>query len=164
MKSTLTAESSSTKSWPVFLGPLLMILALALPASASLGGVLDSVHEDAVRVKGSVRVTTSERYAIYEITTSTGTIIREFVAPSGTVFGVAWEGPFVPEMRRVLGAYFQQYSAALHAAVPKHLSRSPISIQQPGLVFEIGGHVGWYYGRAYVPSSVPKDAPVKDIH
>lgn len=155
---------SDGKRWLVFLWALLTIHALSPPASASLGGDLDSVHRDEMHVKGDLQVMNEQRYTIYEIRISTGTSVREFISPAGVVFGVAWEGPIVPELQQLLGAYFQKYSEAVQAQKSKYISRRPLRIHLPDLVFETGGHVGSYYGRAYVPQNVPEEVRTEEIH
>ena len=152
------------KTLRICLGTLSVILASSVPALAELGGSLTSVYRDAEHTNGTMEVRNGHQYTIYEIKTSTGTMIREFVSPNGTVFGIAWEGGFVPEMKQLLGAYFEQYSAAAQAATPKYLGRRPLNIRLPTLVFQTGGHMGWYYGRAYLPPSVPQEANMEEIH
>ena len=53
-----------------------------------------------------MRVTSSDTYTVHEMRASTGTTVREYVSASGKVFGVAWEGPTLPDLRQVLGVYF----------------------------------------------------------
>jgi hypothetical protein len=148
----------------MFLWALLMMFALLPPASASLGGDLDSVRRDEMHVKGGLQVANEERYTIYEIRISTGTSVREFISPAGIVFGVAWEGPIVPELQPFLGTYFQKYSEAVQAQKSKYVSRRPLRIHLPDLVFETGGHVGSFYGRAYIPQNVPEEVRTEEIH
>jgi hypothetical protein len=73
----------------------------------------------------------------------------------GTVFAVAWRGHFVPDMQQIMGAYFDQYSAALQSQ-QKHFGHHPLNIQQSGLVLQTGGHMRDYFGRAYIPSLLPQ--------
>lgn len=140
-----------------------IILASTRPASAELGGGLDSVYRDSARMNASIQVRNAERYRIYEITTAAGTTVREFVSPTGTVFGIAWEGHFVPEMKQLLGASFEPYSTAVRAQTSKYAGRRPLSIHSPTLVFESAGHMGWYYGRAYIPEIVPQGSTQQEI-
>jgi hypothetical protein len=91
-------------------------------------------------------------------------MVREFVSPSGGVFAVSWEGRFIPEMKQILGTYFEKYSQAVQAATTTYAGRRPLSIHLPSLVIETGGHMGWYYGRAYLSQSLPQGASLKDFH
>ena len=131
-------------------------LPLSIPASASLGGDLSSVQTDQVRIRGAVmRVTNSDTYAVHEIRASTGTTVREYVSASGKVFGVAWEGPTLPDLRQVLGVYFTSYVEAAQAARKKRVGHGPIRIEEPTFVVEQSGHPRAFVGRAYVPQFVP---------
>jgi hypothetical protein len=164
MTTPLGRTKSDREALQVFLCALLMMCALSLCASASLGGDLDSVHRDGHHVNGGVRVTNTEHYTIYEIKISTGTRVREFISPFGDVFGVAWEGPVVPELQQFLGAYFQEYSDAMRTQKTTVFSRRPLHIHLSDLVLETGGHMGAYYGRAYIPQTVPSEVKVEEIH
>ena len=148
----------------VVLHALLMVFALSLSASASLGGSTDSVEGDALHANGSLRVQDAGRYTIYEIKISSWTTVREFVSPAGVVFGVAWEGRFVPDLKQLLGTYFQNYSAAAQAEKSKSFGRRPLRMRLAGLVFETGGHMGSYYGRAYDPQIVPEKVAEQEIY
>jgi hypothetical protein len=141
-----------------------LALSLSAPASASLGDNLDSAYRDVAYVKGSLQVVGTERYTICEIKVSTGTRVREFISPAGVVFAIAWEGPIVPELRQFLGSYFQKYSDALQAQKPRYLSRRPLYLHLPDLVFETGGRMGSYYGRAYIPQSMPEEVRAEEVN
>ena len=125
-------------------------------ARASLGGTADTVDADRVRMKGALlRVARTDGYAVHELQAATGTVVREFVSPAGTVFGVAWQGPWVPDLKQVLGPYFEQYQAAL-ADRSERRRRGPVSIETPGLVIQVAGHQRSFSGRVYVPQLVPQ--------
>lgn len=143
---------------------LLIMFVLSLPASASLGGRVDSVEGDNLHANGSLSIKDAGRYKVYEIKISTWTTVREFVSPAGIVFGVAWEGQFVPDLKQFLGTYFQDYSAATKAEKSKLFGRRPLHIRLPSLVFETGGHMGWYYGRAFDPQIVPEEVGEQEIY
>lgn len=146
-----------------FAGLILLIAALPLSAWAALGGDLTSIQADQAHMKGSLRTTPSAAYTVHEIKTSTGTAVREYVSPSGKVFGVAWQGAFVPDLQQLLGEYFDQYSQSAKEQVASHVGRRPLNIQQPGLVVQSGGHMRAYFGRAYVPQMLPSGVSVDAI-
>src|SRR5580700_4589541 len=106
---TLIHTGRRTKQiWQILLSAVVIIFASSSPTMAELGGGSASVYRDSEHMTGSVQVRSGEQYTVYEIRTSTGTIVREFVSPNGTVFAVGWEGHFVPEMKQILGTYFEQ--------------------------------------------------------
>jgi Protein of unknown function (DUF2844) len=139
----------------------LALMCLALPAWAELGGSADSVKADQEKMNGSLKVTATSAYQIHEIQSAQGVTVREFVAPSGTVFGVAWQGPWKPDLRQLLGAYFDQYVNAVQGK-PK-TTRGPSMVQLPGLVVQSGGHMRAFVGRAYLPQMITAGTSVDAI-
>jgi hypothetical protein len=138
-----------------------VLLALAFPAWASLGDNVTSVQTDKAHMKGTLRSVATQQYVTHEIQVPTGQVVREFVSPEGTVFGVAWEGPFQPDLEQVLGSYFEPAKQAV-AAQQRH-GHGPIYVETSGFVFQQGGHARSFHGRAYVPSMVPQGVDVTDI-
>ena len=79
------------------------LLALPSSASATLGGDTASVEADRVRAQGALlRIVRSDAFTVNEVQASSGTTIREYTSSSGTVFAVAWEGPWLPNLRQSL--------------------------------------------------------------
>jgi hypothetical protein len=136
---------------------LLLALALisqaaALPALAGLGEDASTVEADRAHMKGEVRVVPEDGYAIHEISLPSGTIVREYVAPSGKVFGVSWRGPRMPDLRQTLGSHFDEAAAA---AGSPHGGHHHLIVEKPDLVLHSGGHMRAFIGRAYVPGLLP---------
>ena len=52
-----------------------------------------------------------------------GTTVREYVSSNGTVFAVAWQGPWLPDLRQMLGPYFDDYQRALQSTTGKRRAR-----------------------------------------
>jgi Protein of unknown function (DUF2844) len=150
------------RSVSLSLAASLVILSFCLPALAALGGDVSSIDADSAHMKATVNVAQTDNYEVHEMKTPSGTVVREFVSPAGRVFAVAWHGPFVPDMQQILGAYFQQFSAALQAR-KKQYGHAPLNIQEPGLVVQAGGHMRAYVGRAYVPEMLPQDVRADEI-
>jgi hypothetical protein len=138
----------------------ILSVSLALPAAASLGGDVDSVQADATHMQAMHRIaSTTAKYTVHEIQFTGGTVVREYVSPSGQVFGVAWQGPGLPDMQQLFGSYFAQYAQGLQAAradASRRARRAPILIQQPGLVVQMGGHFRAFSGSAYIPDMLPQ--------
>lgn len=124
----------------------------ALPARAALGGVEASVGTDRLQIGATLRVLPQPSYTVHELQAPSGTVVREYVSPSGIVFGVAWHGPSMPDLRQVLGTYFDRYVEA----TSKRGMRGPVSIEQPGLVVQSSGHMRAFTGKAYIPEALPQ--------
>ena len=142
---------------------LLITSLLSLPAMAALGGDLNSVQDDATQMKAAVKIQQKQAYAIHEIADKNKTTVREFVSPDGRVFGVAWQGPFLPSLNQILGGYMQQYITAVQEEHPKVHGRHPLMIHQPGLVVETSGRMRAYYGRAYAPDLLPQGVDPQEV-
>jgi hypothetical protein len=139
------------------------VLATALAAHGALGGDIASVQTDQVHMHGSMRMSTATGYTVQEIQGSNGIVVREYVSQAGKVFGVAWQGPWPPDLRQLLGSYFGQYEQAVKAQRAEHIGRRPLLINEPGLVVGMGGHPRSFFGHAYVPEMLPAGVHAEDI-
>jgi hypothetical protein len=145
-------------------GVLILIVILPATVLAALGGDAASVDADRVRIQGALtRIVRNDSYALHEIRSASGTMIREYVSTSGTVFAVVWQGPWLPDLRQVLGAHFDQYQTAMESARRERKGRGSILIDQPDLVVQMTGHPRSFFGRAYVPALVPQGVQVEAI-
>jgi hypothetical protein len=131
-----------------------------LPAAAALGGTVDTIQSDVQTMHATRRVAAHTGYEVHELTLASGTVVREFVGPAGTIFGVAWQGPIKPDLQRLLGAGFQRFAAA--ARVP-HGDHRSLTIHDSDLIVESGGRMRNFAGRAYLPDLVPASVAVGDI-
>jgi hypothetical protein len=147
----------------ILLAIMMMIMMTDPPAFAGLGQDVSSVPADQVQMKGTLRSTQTQAYTVHEIRAATGTVVREFVSPSGKVFGVAWQGPWPPNMRQILATYFEQYQRAAQAQMNSRPGRRPLLLEQPGLVVQSGGHMRSFAGRAYVPDMLPPEVSAEAI-
>jgi hypothetical protein len=137
-------------------------LLLQAPALAHLGGDADSVSTDRTVLRAELRSTPMQLYKLHEISTASGTLVREYETAQGTVFAVTWQGPLPPDLRQLFGNYYQQYQSAA-AAQPRAGMHRQLSIAQPDLVVQATGRLHAFRGRAYVPSLVPAGVAVADL-
>ena len=113
-------------------------------------------------MNASVQVMQHGTYAVHQIQMPAGTVVSEYVSTEGKVFAVAWHGQFPPPMQQILGAYFQQYSAALETK-PKMYGHHPLNVQESGLVVQTGGHMRAHFGRVYIPDLLPSGVTANQI-
>ena len=155
--------SNETRARRAFAVALAAIATLAVTVSqsaiAALGGDAATVMADQVHINGKLVVSRTQKYTVHEIQAPSGAVVREFASPAGTVFGVAWSGPTMPDLRQVLGPYFDQYIGA----AAQRTRRGPVLIEQPGLVVQSGGHMRAFVGKAYVPQAVPQGVAIDEI-
>jgi hypothetical protein len=131
-------------------------------ASASLGRDVASVEVDQARMRGKEHVVEAADHTVHEIRVPGGTLIREFVTLEGTVFGIAWQGPFRPDLRQLLGDYFDEFQAIAQAA-RRPSGRGPVTVDTPELVVHMGGHPRAFFGHAYAPGLLPPAFAARDI-
>ena len=139
--------------------PLLLgfsIVAMATPAFATLGGDAASVDADRVHVQGAVtNIARTDRYTMDELQSATGTTIREYVSSAGRVFAVSWHGPFVPDLRQMLGEYFSRHQTEAARVRRNRRSRRPLVIDTGDLVVVVSGHTRSFSGRAVATQLMP---------
>ena len=125
--------------------------ALSFAAHATLGQNVSTVDSDQTSLHAVAHtVTTQSAYSVQLLTMPSGTQVREFVAPNGMVFGVAWEGPTLPDLKALLGASFDAYVAATATR-----RGTPLAVSTSDLVVVSGGHLRAFAGHAYLPQAVP---------
>jgi len=142
---------------------LLTALVIALPslAFASLGGTASSVQVDQINMKATKHVaSTSVSFTVHEIQLPSGTTVREYVATNGRVFGVAWNGPVMPNLRQVLGSYFDTFTQSSNVTKNGH---SHLMVREADLVVHSTGHMRAFHGNAYVPSMLPEGVTSNQI-
>jgi len=132
---------------------------------AALGELTNSIEKDrrALSAEKGVVKTVNE-YTIYEIA-SASTTVREYVSPSGVIFGIAWNGLTHPDLTKLLGSYTAEYERALQQRhqLPGSSSRRHFQISTESIVVEKWGHMRNLQGRAYVPSLIPAGVSADDI-
>lgn len=148
------------------LGAILLAAQALAPARAGLGETLASVQADRVSMKGQLRARSAPGYSVQEITAANGTVVREYVSPAGVVFAVSWNGPSMPNLEQTLGKYFSQYRTAVKTqrAAGGRAGHHHLTIREPSLILHAGGHMRQYFGMAYVPSLVPQNLSISDLH
>lgn len=133
------------------------------PVFGSLGGDVTSVEADRAKMEATLQTTSRQLYTVHEMHTANNVTVREFVSPQGKVFGVAWQGSARPDMKQLLGAYFDQYTQAEQKQEAKRVGRAPLLIQEPGFVMQMSGHMRALTGRAYIPQLVPTGVRTEEL-
>jgi hypothetical protein len=144
---------------PQHLGPALAILLWQAPALAALGGDVRSVNADRELMQGQLLTTPMQQFDLHEITTTGGTVIREYMTPQGKVFAVTWRGPFPPNLQQLFGSYYEQFQTAATSSA-QVASHRMLSIAAPDFVVQALGRMRSYHGKAFVPSLVPAGVSV----
>jgi uncharacterized protein DUF2844 len=136
-------------------------VALAGRASAGLGEPAEAVAADRKALQAEPGGTVAHEGYTVERMASPGHAVREFVSPSGVVFGVAWDGISHPDLSRLLASYAPEYQRA--AAKPSPAGRRRRRVRTEHVVVEAWGHMRSLHGRAYVPALVPPGVTIDAI-
>ena len=145
------------------LGLSMALLAITQQTRATLGESADSVTTDQNALSALKSATTVRHgYGVHEFTLD-GTVIREYVSPSGIVFGIAWNGLTHPDLTPLLGSYAGEYEATLREAPRRPgLTRHGV-LRTDRLVVEKWGHMRNLQGRAYAPALIPPGVSSDEI-
>ena len=154
------ASSNAKRVLGCLVAGALMSQLASLPAFATLGEDVATVENDRIQMKAQLRTTSVAGYTVHEIQDSAGTTVREYVAASGKVFAIAWNGPLLPNFQQMLGQYFAAYNSG--ASSPR-VGRRHLTVQGTDLVVHSNGRMRAFYGNAYVPSLLPTNFSVDDI-
>ncbi|MGA2475511.1 MAG: DUF2844 domain-containing protein [Terriglobia bacterium] len=146
----------------ITLGVLLILTLGTVPAWAVLGQYESSVSVDQEYLRSEDRVQAFQAYKVHQLTTANGTIVREYISPQGLVFGVTWQGPFMPNMQQLLGSYVTNLQTASPAQTHVRHLRGLI-VKTNDFVFVNGGHMRFWKGSAYVPSLFPSNVSAEVV-
>ena len=134
------------------------------PTSNGLAVMRSASSAGSGTTASSATSTTSASYSVNETTLGNGTVIREYVSSAGSVFGLAWSGPQMPDLSDLLGSYFPQYVAGVTKARQlRGGGHGPGVVQDSGLVVHSAGHMGAFSGQAYLPQALPAGVSATDI-
>lgn len=133
---------------------------------AALGG-LPSLTAQASQNTGRVvrqayAAVSSTPYTTVSSVLGSGTTATEYVTQAGTVFAVAWSGPYQPDLRSLLGE--QHFGTLVDAASRRGAgNRSLMQVNNPDLIISVSGHMRAFTGRAWIPSALPAGFDPADI-
>ena len=137
------------------------LLAYASVSHAALGGLPEQFNaQDTVTVSHVTSAGSS--YITRDTTLATGTQVSEYVAADGVVFAVTWEGPILPDLKALLGKYFDTMVA--ESAKAPRAGRSQMAIDRPEVVINSGGHMRAFKGSAWIPVAFPAGFTAVDVH
>jgi Protein of unknown function (DUF2844) len=139
----------------------LTVTPVAVTHAASTGA---SAASGAAASSAASSTSSPSPYTVQETTFGNGTVVREYLAQNGSVFGIAWQGPQMPHLADLLGTYFPQYVAGVQAVrAARGGGHGPVAVDQSGLVVHSGGHMGAFAGQAWLPQALPEGVSGSDI-
>ena len=138
----------------------LLALCLSVPAAATLGEDVRSVAADQAQLEAALEITGAAKFSLHQLRLPSGTVVREYVSPSGMVFAVTWRGPVPPDLQQVLGRFFDDFAAAVRTQDAGSGARR---VQAAGLVAQSGGHMRAFFGRAWLQPMLPRGVLAEEI-
>ena len=132
-------------------------------AWATLGQSATSVEVDRAKLNGKHQHRGELGYSVNTIKVA-GMEIMEYVSSDDVVFAVVWKGTGVPDLKLLLGEYYEEYRQEVDAARNRSPRvREPFKMKSNRLVVERAGHSRSLWGRAYLPSHLPTGIKPEDI-
>jgi hypothetical protein len=87
--------------------------------------------------------------------------VREYVTDGGVVFALTWDGPILPNLKALLGTYFDAMLA--ESARAPRAGRSHLAVDDSEVVINSGGHMRAFEGSAWIPAAFPAGFTAADI-
>ncbi len=147
---------------------LLIVFALAAPgapALAELGGLASSVQADQIHLHATLQQYAMSNHVRHELALPNGAAVHEYTNAQSQVFAIRWSGPGKPDLRSLLGSHFGALQAA-NAGQPSRFARyarRPLAVDDPDLKIQSGGHMGYFWGLAWLPALMPAGVQPSDL-
>jgi hypothetical protein len=141
---------------PELAAVMLAAVVLTVPVGATLGGDAASVQDDRARMQGALlQIVRADAFSFHEIQSASGIVVREYLTTTGAVFGIAWRGPTFPDLRQLLGPYFERYQQEAARLAQARKGHGPLTVDLGDVVVQSGGHPRAFFGRAYLTRALP---------
>jgi Protein of unknown function (DUF2844) len=99
----------------------------------------------------------------FESTDANQIRIRQYVAPTGQVYAVSWDGPAMPDVRALFGDWFGRYQQGATEAQASAGGLHSSSVEGRDLVVESNVRLREFTGRAWLPAALPAGVTSADI-
>jgi hypothetical protein len=157
------AIGSLTSVAPAIGATMCVVLLYAPLAQGALGGNATTLREDHRRIGGEWHLHASAQFQVHEVTLPDGGAIRQFVAPDGTVFAVAWNTRLKPNLEILLGQRYADFQAAAAEVNKRPGIKRSLALRHRDVVVHSISHLNAFVGRAYAPSLVPGGVNLDEI-
>lgn len=133
---------------------VLGVLVALAPSSAraALGSDAASIANDSAALGATHEIHRAAGWEIHALHLPSGTLVHEYLR-NGKVFAIAWGGPVLPDLRRLLGAYFDPYVHSPQGLSTGHHHMRIVST--PEWVVQSAGHAQGFIGRAWISAEIP---------
>ncbi len=138
-----------------------LLIAYTSPSLAALGGSLEQFDSDGTPVTASTSSAVSN-YVLHDTTLTSGTHVREYVSGNGVVFAIVWAGPVLPNLKALLGSYFNMM--VNESRRKPRPGNSHMAVNRTDVVINSGGHMRDFEGSAWIPADFPDGFTADNVH
>ena len=142
---------------------LLLNALLVTPSWAELGGRTATISSDQRVLRARLSAEARSNFTVHSLTSENGLVTREYVNGQGVVFAIAWEGPSRPDLKAVLGGYFDRFQSDTARRPGQARRMGAMRSSHVDFIAVSGGHGGEFWGHAYLPSLVPAGFDLKQL-
>jgi Protein of unknown function (DUF2844) len=89
--------------------------------------------------------------------------IRQYVAPTGQIYAVSWDGPAMPDIRALFGDWFGRYQQGATEAQSSAGGLHSSSVEGSDLMVQSSVRLREFTGRAWLPGALPAGVTSADI-
>jgi hypothetical protein len=89
--------------------------------------------------------------------------IRQYVAPTGQIYAVSWDGPAMPDIRALFGTWFGRYQQGAIEAQSNAGGLHSSNIEGSDLVVQSSVRLREFTGRAWLSAALPAGVTSTDI-
>ena len=155
IKESGVSHMKSNSQISYWMGIVLLMLTLSLPALAALGGDVSSVQEDQAQMKGTLKTTEADAYTVHEITAPGNTVVRNTFPRRAKSLPSLGTDSLSP----TCSSFWGRTSISMHRP-PKSKERATRAATRstsnsPAWLSRTAGICARIMGRAYVPDMVP---------
>ncbi|TAL96562.1 MAG: DUF2844 domain-containing protein [Paraburkholderia sp.] len=142
--------------------PAVLAGAMSAPGMcrAELGGMASPAAASDAAVVHSL---TSGLFQVRTTTDDGGTTINEYSTPAGEVFAYTWQGPTMPDLKALLGSFYDSWHDGAASAQASESALHATRIARPDVIVESGGQMRSYVGRAWLPRALPAGVSADDL-
>ncbi len=119
---------------------------------AALGDDATAVVADQARLQAKLRIVRHDAFTVHELAAPSGVTIRHFVGNAGKIFAVSWSGGWRPDLRDLMGSYYDSFIAATRG---HRVARGVARIELPGMVVVMGGPQRASFGHVILTDLAP---------
>jgi hypothetical protein len=141
-----------------------LVIAAIGSAHAQLGSTVANSTATSLDASAAVvHVATNSSVRWQESTDANQIRVRQYVAPSGQIYAVSWDGPAMADVSVLLGTWFEQYRQGAGAALANANGLHSSRVSDENLVVETAVRLRDFSGRAWLPDALPAGVAAADI-